>query len=642
MADISAQLHKILEAIYGEEVRGSIHDALAAMNVESNAAMEFAATAKDSAMNSAAAAKASEENAAQSESAAKESEANSKVSETQAAESAATAASMADAASASASAAQISQNNALASEQAARSSETSAANAASTATEKAASASASAEAAKVSEDKAAASENAAKVSEQNASASESAAKVSEEKARLSEANAAASASTASEKAEEALNSAVAASESEAKALASEQAAKTSETNAAGSAATATEKAQSAADSANAAKTSQDSAAVSAQEADASKTSAAASEAAAIEKAELAAQSASAAQTSEENAASFAADSLSSKNVAAEYAQAAQTAKEHAAASETAAKASETSAASSAVSAKESETNASEAEVSIAEQINEFKKFLDAAGKNSIFFGVCDSEADTAEKSVTIESFALGPGAVLVILFTKPNTADGISLKINDTAAKPVVLDMGSEADVLKWDVGKAFVFVYAVAYDSWFLTGASSDNSDCVPITRTVNGKPLSEDVSLKASDVGALPADTKGRPDGVAQLDADGKVPSAQLPDMDYDAAGSAAAVQQNLTAHTNDRNNPHRVTAAQAGAVPASEKGKANGVAQLDASGKVPTTQLPTLGGHTAQKTAPANTKLLWIDTSDGNILKFYNAATEAWEPVGAVWWR
>ena len=33
MADISSFLKKILEAIYGEEVRGSIHDALAAMNM---------------------------------------------------------------------------------------------------------------------------------------------------------------------------------------------------------------------------------------------------------------------------------------------------------------------------------------------------------------------------------------------------------------------------------------------------------------------------------------------------------------------------------------------------------------------------------------------------------------------------------
>ena len=62
-------------------------------------------------------------------------------------------------------------------------------------------------------------------------------------------------------------------------------------------------------------------------------------------------------------------------------------------------------------------------------------------------------------------------------------------------------------------------------------------------------------------------------------ELNGDGKVPPEQLPEMNYDQAGSAAAVREALTAHTNDRNNPHRVTAAQVGAVPASEKGQAGG---------------------------------------------------------------
>ena len=70
MADISSFLKKILEAIYGEEVRGSIHDALAAMNKESSSAMEFAATAKDSAAASAGKAAQSETNAKASETAA--------------------------------------------------------------------------------------------------------------------------------------------------------------------------------------------------------------------------------------------------------------------------------------------------------------------------------------------------------------------------------------------------------------------------------------------------------------------------------------------------------------------------------------------------------------------------------------------
>ena len=63
MADFSSFLKKILSAIYGEEVRGSIHDALAAMNTESSSAMEFASTAKDSAQANAADAKKSAEDA---------------------------------------------------------------------------------------------------------------------------------------------------------------------------------------------------------------------------------------------------------------------------------------------------------------------------------------------------------------------------------------------------------------------------------------------------------------------------------------------------------------------------------------------------------------------------------------------------
>ena len=96
------------------------------------------------------------------------------------------------------------------------------------------------------------------------------------------------------------------------------------------------------------------------------------------------------------------------------------------------------------------------------------------------------------------------------------------------------------------------------------------------------------------------IPFTDKGAPGGVAALGDDGKVPAAQLPAMDFDPAGSAAAVQTALSGHTGDNvrhltaaertawnakadgastsahisntNNPHGVTAAQVGAVPLS----------------------------------------------------------------------
>lgn len=73
---------------------------------------------------------------------------------------------------------------------------------------------------------------------------------------------------------------------------------------------------------------------------------------------------------------------------------------------------------------------------------------------------------------------------------------------------------------------------------------------------------------ALDADSVGAIPSAEKGQAGGVAELDSSGKVPSAQLPAMNYDPAGSAQAVQQALNTHTSNKQNPHGVTAAQVGA--------------------------------------------------------------------------
>lgn len=52
-----------------------------------------------------------------------------------------------------------------------------------------------------------------------------------------------------------------------------------------------------------------------------------------------------------------------------------------------------------------------------------------------------------------------------------------------------------------------------------------------VPVGTTINGKPLSANVQLTAGDVGAIPTTQKGAASGVAELDSTGKVPSSQLP---------------------------------------------------------------------------------------------------------------
>lgn len=250
MADISSYLQKILDAIYGEEVRGSIHDALAAMNVESNNAMTFAATAQDSARASAAlakdsadtavikageivssanAAKISENNAKASETItitkageASDSATAAKISETNAANSEATVLVKATEVEASKNAAAISEANALAAEQRTKNvkSEVETLGAQVTADKNAAEA--ARDAAKASQDSAAASATGAAVSAgdaataqnkaedaqaaaEDAQAAAEAAKIaaedSENKAKTSETNAANSASDASDSAD---------------------------------------------------------------------------------------------------------------------------------------------------------------------------------------------------------------------------------------------------------------------------------------------------------------------------------------------------------------------------------------------------------------------------------------------------------
>lgn len=59
----------------------------------------------------------------------------------------------------------------------------------------------------------------------------------------------------------------------------------------------------------------------------------------------------------------------------------------------------------------------------------------------------------------------------------------------------------------------------------------SASDVGAVPTSRTVNGKALSANITLAASDVGAIAAADKGAANGIASLGSDGRVPSSQLP---------------------------------------------------------------------------------------------------------------
>lgn len=139
-----------------------------------------------------------------------------------------------------------------------------------------------------------------------------------------------------------------------------------------------------------------------------------------------------------------------------------------------------------------------------------------------------------------------------------------------------------------------------------------------VPVTRTVNGKTLDTNITLNASDVGARPStwtpsvtDIGAQPvitaSGILKGDGAGgvaaatagtdyatpsqipSVPSAYTsnPTMDGTASpGSSGAWARGDHVHPSDTSR-----------IAATEKGAANGIASLDSTGKVPSSQLPAI---------------------------------------------
>ncbi|ARB11442.1 minor tail protein [Streptomyces phage ToastyFinz] len=131
-----------------------------------------------------------------------------------------------------------------------------------------------------------------------------------------------------------------------------------------------------------------------------------------------------------------------------------------------------------------------------------------------------------------------------------------------------------------------------------------ADGADGAPgVVQSVNGQSLAA-VVLDAADVGAVPDTAPGAPNGVAQLDAAGKVPAEQLPTGTgggaVDSVNGETGVVVLDAADVGASPTGHTHTAAAVGALATTARGAANGVASLDASTRVPIAQLPAAAGR------------------------------------------
>ena len=91
----------------------------------------------------------------------------------------------------------------------------------------------------------------------------------------------------------------------------------------------------------------------------------------------------------------------------------------------------------------------------------------------------------------------------------------------------------------------------------------ASIDSNTVPRSRTVNGKALSSNISLSASDVGAIPTTAKNATNGVAGLNSSGKL--VQMP-----TAADVGAVPTSRTINNKALSSNITLTASDVSAVP------------------------------------------------------------------------
>ena len=176
---------------------------------------------------------------------------------------------------------------------------------------------------------------------------------------------------------------------------------------------------------------------------------------------------------------------------------------------------------------------------------------------------------TVDPSVLANQTALA-NEKQTLTFQPPNVLDGAKIKV------PVMLNnIGLETGYMMQQLGffandpDNGEILYAIVQD---------EVGDAVPSQTESPGFVIewafvfqfgnASEVTVTLDPVGLVSIGMVGAPNGVAGLDETGKVPESQLPELDFDPSGSAAAVQANLTAHTANKSNPHGVTAAQVGA--------------------------------------------------------------------------
>ena len=92
--------------------------------------------------------------------------------------------------------------------------------------------------------------------------------------------------------------------------------------------------------------------------------------------------------------------------------------------------------------------------------------------NIVHFGVCETAADVAEKTVALTGFVLAEGAKVAVRFTNANTNTSPTLNVNSTGAKVLNYMQGQYAPTTQWVAGDIIEFVYYS--NQWIMLTANA------------------------------------------------------------------------------------------------------------------------------------------------------------------------
>ena len=93
-------------------------------------------------------------------------------------------------------------------------------------------------------------------------------------------------------------------------------------------------------------------------------------------------------------------------------------------------------------------------------------------KNIVHFGVCNTAAATATKTVALTGFTLTEGARVAVFFTNTNTTNNPMLNVNSTGTRAISCIKGSWAPIGQWEANQIVEFVYYSG--NWIMITANA------------------------------------------------------------------------------------------------------------------------------------------------------------------------